>query len=1364
MTIFKSFHKGDFPAGSYPQPSIAGSALSKYQVNAVKHWRDGTQTCTINSVTSGAEPTVSLSCPGSVVKEGELLTFAGNGSIPNGTYAIVGITSTNPLIGYLPAATSSGTSTTGSVAAPDYGSIMQAYITFNVTIPGAILNGTTVTASASGAGATVTVAGYTVQAADVNGVVAVTNISGSWTTGSYTIQSVNTAANTWTFTSNVAIGAASGMTGQLYDLDQVSYVSNPNPCYLGSQTTCDAAALTQTQMLGFNSSNWDLRATFAANNGTQSTSVDFRTMLSNGDWAYLIKGPLLTRAKLENLSTSGPAYDFGFRDLDTTVVTVATNATQTNITLADVTELSALTLPTNISVGRINNCNGAPEIMTVTAINSAGCAGANVVCVTRAVSGSTAQAFGLGSTVQILSAPAGYINSWQERPMGTLINSVTSSATTVQLGNIDMLSQIYPSGSFTALLGSEQVTVSGTPPSSCSSGSANQTVTRAAGGSTATAHAQGEYFYASGWPSNWQVVSDAAHKGNHPVGYVDFYTPDGVHQWPGVFEELDVFNSWFSKFGDQFYVLNIKTGGSLGTTKVSADRVPAPANTAWRRRFWDGAAPGGTDCPFGTQTGCGVAVDYNLSYLSYSGVIVPLDASTWPIASSEQAAQEAKWCTYGPASPGNYCSSGTYPAIASFYYTFPGPFLYYQPSTGGRQEGSFITRMDQAYLYSMDVTTVSNINTNLNLHEVSQFSGEAAMHWPIVTLDDSTTAHFDDLGAVPAFGHVISRDAHPNSQNGYNDFNWLASCLSLGVADCPTLIGITENILLSTNGGRQGDGITMGASHQNVNPWTTYVMTGDPFILNGVYQTGSNATRDSCSNVTNLGCGHGSWGLIVQSQPRGYGWMLGDLIRAAGMAPDNTPEERMFQQKMAFEGEASEGWTGLSSPNCYFCSDTLSTSKYQTGVAMNVALSGGVSNPLGMFEIAKGEAGSGGTAACEGSLSGTGYTKYSGYIATAPWQEGFIGQPLSLGAVNYGFTPLKFVRQQQAVWHINFVNYAVQTGTDGNIANYYFSTRAGSGNGTIPTCGSGSTAQNVNRSDNLPFATWTDLWANVCTSTNAALGCNDQVTPAIGRYNLGPAYEDETYVGIVWATMAMDADVDTSPCPLRSSGSLPCGLVTFQWLQNNVPLQNTFANIKEWDYAATTSAATPTCQFITTSLPGADTGVSYSQTIQMSGCAAPTFSVNSGSLPTWATLGTSTGSISGTPSGSTPTTSSFTIAVSDANGNPTLATSILDCTPPTITTTNPLANGSVGGAYSTAFAATGDATITWSATGLPAFLSLSSSGTLSGTPTGNGLFSFSVTAANSCGAVGPSAFSLLVNSGVRGVTGAAALNGNTTVH
>jgi hypothetical protein len=150
----------------------------------------------------------------------------------------------------------------------------------------------------------------------------------------------------------------------------------------------------------------------------------------------------------------------------------------------------------------------------------------------------------------------------------------------------------------------------------------------------------------------------------------------------------------------------------------------------------------------------------------------------------------------------------------------------------------------------------------------------------------------------------------------------------------------------------------------------------------------------------------------------------------------------------------------------------------------------------------------------------------------------------------------------------------------------------------------------------------------------------------------------------------------------------------------------------------------PPIAITTTSLPAASINVAYSATVNETGGVAPfTWSIVSG--PKWMSLGSSTSSsvnLTGTPASSDAGTSAVTIKVTDANGASATSSGLsITVTNLAITTTSPLTSGSVGTAYSVQFAASGGTSpYTWSvATGstLPAGLTLSATGLLSGTPT-----------------------------------------------
>jgi len=161
----------------------------------------------------------------------------------------------------------------------------------------------------------------------------------------------------------------------------------------------------------------------------------------------------------------------------------------------------------------------------------------------------------------------------------------------------------------------------------------------------------------------------------------------------------------------------------------------------------------------------------------------------------------------------------------------------------------------------------------------------------------------------------------------------------------------------------------------------------------------------------------------------------------------------------------------------------------------------------------------------------------------------------------------------------------------------------------------------------------------------------------------------------------------------------------------------------------------PPLNITTTSLPGGSIGQAYSQTVAATGgIGARTWSISAGTLPAGLNLDATSGTIAGTPilpAG----TSNFTVRVQDALGQSDtqdLSITINLLNPPNITTTS-LPGGIVGQAYNQTLHATGgQGALTWSVSSgsLPAGLTLSPAGTISGTPTNAGNSNFTVRAAD----------------------------------
>lgn len=185
---------------------------------------------------------------------------------------------------------------------------------------------------------------------------------------------------------------------------------------------------------------------------------------------------------------------------------------------------------------------------------------------------------------------------------------------------------------------------------------------------------------------------------------------------------------------------------------------------------------------------------------------------------------------------------------------------------------------------------------------------------------------------------------------------------------------------------------------------------------------------------------------------------------------------------------------------------------------------------------------------------------------------------------------------------------------------------------------------------------------------------------------------------------------------------------------------------------------------VATSAPAAaTTGAAYSSTpaTASNGTAPYTWSVASGSLPSWASLASSTGAISGTPT--TAGSSIFTLKVTDSTGASATSASITITTTSNLTiTTSSLAGGTVGASYSQALAASGGfGSDTWSATGLPSGLSVSGA-SITGTPAAAGTSSVVVTVKDAGGNSTPKTFSLTIGAAAPPTITTATLPGGTT--
>ena len=178
----------------------------------------------------------------------------------------------------------------------------------------------------------------------------------------------------------------------------------------------------------------------------------------------------------------------------------------------------------------------------------------------------------------------------------------------------------------------------------------------------------------------------------------------------------------------------------------------------------------------------------------------------------------------------------------------------------------------------------------------------------------------------------------------------------------------------------------------------------------------------------------------------------------------------------------------------------------------------------------------------------------------------------------------------------------------------------------------------------------------------------------------------------------------------------------------------------------------PTIDLSPPTLPDGTVGTPYSETVVASGGNPPYgYSVSAGSLPPGLSLNTVTGEISGTPT--IAGTFNFIVAASDADlctGTRDYSIAVADIGCPIIDLAPAaLSDGSVGNPYNQTIVATGGtAPYTYAVTSgaLPDGLTLDSgTGLISGTPTNQGAFNFTITATDADACTGSRNYTVNIN-------------------
>lgn len=291
-----------------------------------------------------------------------------------------------------------------------------------------------------------------------------------------------------------------------------------------------------------------------------------------------------------------------------------------------------------------------------------------------------------------------------------------------------------------------------------------------------------------------------------------------------------------------------------------------------------------------------------------------------------------------------------------------------------------------------------------------------------------------------------------------------------------------------------------------------------------------------------------------------------------------------------------------------------------------------------------------------------------------------------------------------------------------------------------------------------PTSSGTFFFVVTATDVNLCTGSQAYVITIQCFLNVQPATLPDGTEGILY-TQNFSVTNGTAPYTFAViSGSLPPGLnLTGAGLLSGTPTTPgtyTFV-IEATDVNNCTGSRGYTlvidpCLVVSPdALPNGIVGTAYSQQLTATGGTPPvTFTLATGSLPNGLNL-SSAGLISGTPT--TGGVSLFTVDASNTSGCVTSKDYFIVVNPtgcPTITISpTVLPNGQVGQNYNqnlTPSGGTGPYTFTFLSGALPAGVTLSAGGNVSGTPIQSGIFTFNVAATDNNGCTGTETISLSI--------------------
>jgi hypothetical protein len=359
-------------------------------------------------------------------------------------------------------------------------------------------------------------------------------------------------------------------------------------------------------------------------------------------------------------------------------------------------------------------------------------------------------------------------------------------------------------------------------------------------------------------------ASDAALRSLHPIFILTFFP--GYSS--GVKVDYVVTSDWTTALQDQRYAITLLGDPGNVTAKFTHAEFPHYAMTRWRKTYWSGTALKD------------VKIDHNLSYLASTGVIPNYDPAE-TVTAAQINADTTSWnnSTFGGIAS-DQCSpfDSQIPEVAS------GGFVKYMGTTGQTTADyiGIIPAWQARWLYGMSNPAVDNSQFNGPTMQTLTCGGNVPVH-----LWESATGRWYDSGhTIDAFGRPVSIDARPNIR-----FN----------------IGTGPDDIVFVRSSSHG--WTYDAAHQPSYGYFEYLMTGDWYALQEMVSWNSYNFVPINPGI-NLPYGRAaSWGYFNDGaiDTRGAAWTTRSLVQISASAPDGSPEQAYFSEKLTNNIAINEG-------------------------------------------------------------------------------------------------------------------------------------------------------------------------------------------------------------------------------------------------------------------------------------------------------------------------------------------------------------------------------------------------------------------------------------------------------------------------